>query len=229
CCKKRGIAVQPATGANAHSVAEYTIAAILFLQRDLFSRNAQTSAGLWPRGAFAPTREARAKTLGIVGFGDIGQHVARLALPFEMRVIAADPAYPDDSPVWANTGVLPRALPDLLDESDFVSLHLPLDETTRGLFDRETLARIRRGAFLINTARGGLVDEAALARLLREGHLAGAVLDVFSKEPLTAGSPLAGLSNVWLTPHIAGLTRESNERVSAIAAEKVDEALRGAS
>ncbi|MDR2787364.1 MAG: hydroxyacid dehydrogenase [Candidatus Accumulibacter sp.] len=225
-CGKRAIAVHPATGANARSVAEYTLAAILFLQRDVFSRSVETSAGKWPRNALSDTREAYGKTLGLVGFGNIGQRVAKLAMPFEMRVIATDPAYPDDSPVWGKTGVTPRALHDLLREADFVSLHLPLEEKTRGLFDYATLSSIKRGAFLINTARGGIVDEQGLARLLREGHLNGAVIDVFSREPLEADSPFANLPNVCLTPHIAGLTRESNSRVSAIAAERVDQTLR---
>jgi (S)-sulfolactate dehydrogenase len=224
-CKKRGIAVYPATGANAQSVAEYTIAAILFLQRDLFGRSAQTAAGVWPRSAFTSTREAHGKTLGIIGFGDIGQRVARLARAFEMRVLATDPAHPDDSSVWADADASPRDFSTLLRESDFVSLHLPLDETTRDLFDHKMLALMKRGACLINTARGGIVNEAALARFLREERLAGAVIDVFSEEPLRAASPLAELPNVWLTPHIAGLTRESNTRVSAVAAQKVDEAL----
>jgi (S)-sulfolactate dehydrogenase len=224
-CEKRGVAVHPATGANAQSVAEYTIAAILFLQRDLFSRSVQTAAGIWPRNAFASTREAQGKTLGLIGFGDIGQRVARLARAFEMRVLATDPAYPDDAPIWSDAGVSPRDLSVLLRESDFVSLHLPLDETTRDLLDHRMLALMKRGAYLINTARGGIVNEAALARFLREERLAGAVIDVFSEEPLKAASPLAELPNAWLTPHIAGLTRESNTRVSAVAAQKVDEAL----
>ncbi|MDR3300615.1 MAG: hydroxyacid dehydrogenase [Candidatus Accumulibacter sp.] len=225
-CKKRGIAIYPATGANARSVAEYTIAAMLFLQRDLWSSNAETGAGKWPRLEFSNTGEALGKTLGLIGFGQIGQLVAKLAMPFAMRVVATDPAFPDASPLWAQTGVAPRSLAELLGESDIVSLHLPLDATTRGLLDHAKLAATKRGAFLINTARGGIVDENALAKLLRNGHLAGAVIDVFSDEPLKSGSPLAGLPNVWLTPHVAGLTREANARVSAIAAEKIDQALR---
>ncbi|HRE15287.1 MAG TPA: NAD(P)-dependent oxidoreductase, partial [Usitatibacteraceae bacterium] len=112
--------------------------------------------------------------------------------------------------------------------SDVVSLHLPLVEATRGLFGAERLSRMKKGSVLVNSARGGIVDEAALARALQEGRLAGAALDVFTEEPLPAGSPLADAPNLILTPHIAGVTQESNERVSGIVANLVAEVLRGA-
>ena len=125
-------------------------------------------------------------------------------------------------------GVEPVMLETLLAEADAVSLHVPLTPDTRQLFDAGRLARMKLGAVLINTARGGIVEEAALADALRSGRLAGAMVDVFEKEPLPAGSPLADVPNCLLTPHIAGVTRESNVRVSAVVARKVAECLRGA-
>lgn len=224
-CRRRGIAVHPATGANARAVAEYVIASALLALRGAYGGSAQVAAGQWPRTALSAGREAGGKTLGLVGFGDIGQLTARLARALDLRVVAHDPAFADGSPLWAEHGVTPLDLPALLGQSDIVSLHLPLNAATRGLLGRENLARIKRGAILINTARGGIVDETALADALRSGHLGGAVIDVFEHEPLPAGSPLAGLPNAWLTPHIAGLSAEANVRVSALVAQRVGDSL----
>lgn len=121
--------------------------------------------------------------------------------------------------------VEPVSFDDLLTTADVVSLHLPLIPTTRGLFGKETIARMKQGDILINTEHGNVVDEIALATAVRTGHLAGAAIDVFSREPLPAASPLAGLANVWLTPHIAGLSREANPRASAWIAEQVSRSL----
>jgi len=126
---------------------------------------------------------------------------------------------------WREFSTERRDLDALLAESDAVSLHMPLTPQTRGLFDAARLARMKRDAVLINTARGGVIDEAALAAMLREGRLGGAALDVFDKEPLAADSPLAGAPRLLLTPHIAGVTLESNERVSALIAERVSASL----
>ncbi|HUI99503.1 MAG TPA: NAD(P)-dependent oxidoreductase, partial [Usitatibacter sp.] len=183
------------------------------------------AAGKWPRQALSAGREAAGKTLGLVGFGSIGRITASKAAALGMRVAGHDAQLADEDPAWARWHARPLSLDALLAESDVVSLHLPLTPQTRGLFGRERLARMKRGAILVNTARGGIVDEAALARLLHEGHLGGAALDVFGAEPLAAGSPLAGAPNLVLTPHIAGLTLEANERVSTVIAEKVAEAL----
>ncbi|MDE2477986.1 MAG: 3-phosphoglycerate dehydrogenase, partial [Betaproteobacteria bacterium] len=159
--------------------------------------------------------------------GDIGRRTARLGQAVGMQVLAYDPVVPADAPVWSETGVQRRELDALLQECDVLSLHVPLTEATRGLLDAPRLARMREGAVLINTARGGVVDEAALADALRAGRLGGAALDVFGHEPLPAGSVLAGVPRLLLTPHIAGLTRESNLRVSSLIAERVGAFLRG--
>lgn len=224
-CAERGIEVIPATGANAESVAEYVLTAALVLLRGAWSSTADVAAGRWPRNALSGGREAQGKVLGVVGFGNIGRVTARKAAAFGLRVVGHDPQVPDGDPAWSLARAQPRALDALLAESDVVSLHLPLVAATRGLFGRERLARMKPGAILVNTARGGIVDEEALAALLREERLGGAALDVFATEPLAAGSALAGAPRLILTPHIAGVTAESNERVSALIAERVAAAL----
>ncbi len=225
-CQARDIAVFPATGANAQAVAEYVIAATLILLRGGYGETKAVSAGLWPRTALGKGREAAGKTLGIVGFGGIGQLTARLARGLGLSVVAYDPLQDAGAPAYRALSVAPVGLDELLAMSDVISLHLPLNADTRSLFDAARLERIKPGAILINTARGGIVDEAALARLLRDGRLAGAALDVFADEPLPPGSPLADVPNLLLTPHIAGLTVESNSRVSLMVARRVDDALR---
>lgn len=224
-CKKRGIAVFPASGANTRAVAEYVIAATLIALRGAFDASADVGAGRWPRAALSDGNEAFGKTLGLVGFGDIGQCVARYAVALGLRVLASDPAHAADAPVWHETGATPAALPTLLATADIVSLHLPLNDATRGLFDAPRLAGMKPGAILINTARGGIVDESALAHALTVGQLRAAVVDVFADEPLPARSPLSGLPNAKLTPHIAGLTVESNARIGALVAERIVTAL----
>jgi (S)-sulfolactate dehydrogenase len=224
-CNARGIEVIPATGANALAVAEYVICTVLMLLRGAYLSSGAVAHGKWPRGPLSEGRESAGKTLGLVGFGGIGRLTARLAQGLGMKVVAADPAIPGDAPVWRETGVAYRGLEDLLAEADAVSLHVPLTQDTRHLITQGRLARMKRGAVLVNTARGGVIDELALAEALKSGHLGGAALDVYEAEPLPAGSPLAGVPNLILTPHVAGVTRESNERVSAMIAERVAQAL----
>ena len=224
-CESRGIEVIPATGANAESVAEYVLTAALVLLRGAYFSTRAVEAGTWPRQTLSQGREAAGKTLGIVGFGSIGRLTARKAAAIGMRIVGYDPHIGTDDPAWTQARTDRRDLDSLLAESDVVSLHLPLNDATRGLLGRERLARMKRDAVLINTARGAIVDEAALATMLREGRLGGAALDVFDHEPLAAGSPLTGAPRLLLTPHIAGVTVESNERVSALIAERVAEAL----
>ncbi|WP_064575040.1 hydroxyacid dehydrogenase [Cupriavidus gilardii] len=224
-CKARGIRVIPATGANARSVAEYVVTTAAMLLRGAYQSSGEVVQGNWPRARLSEGRETLGKTLGLIGFGDIGRQTAALAQAFGMRVVAHDPMLRDDDPVWQRSGVAPRGLDALLAEADAVSLHVPLVPATRHLLDARRLAAMRPGAVLINTARGGVVDEAALAAALREGHLAGAALDVFEREPLPAGSPLDGVPNLVLTPHIGGVTREANARVSMMIAQQVRQAL----
>jgi len=224
-CEARGIRVVPATGANALAVAEYVVCAAMLLLRGAYLSTAEVGDGKWPRARLGEGREAAGKTLGIVGFGGIGRLAAKLALGLGMKVAATDAMIPADSPVWREAGATRASLDELLAGSDAVTLHVPLTADTRHLIDAGRIARMKPGAVLINTARGGVVDERALADALRSGRLGGAALDVFEAEPLPAGSPLAGAPNLVLTPHVAGVTRESNERVSAMIAREVAEAL----
>jgi (S)-sulfolactate dehydrogenase len=241
-CRARGIAVLPATGANADAVAEYVIASAMLLLRGAFGATGAVGRGDWPRAALSQGREIGGKTLGLVGFGDIGRRVGRRALALGMTVIAFDPQVGAGDPVWAQTGVAPAPLDTVVASADVLSLHVPLTDDTRGLIGAARLAQMKRGAVLINTARGGIVDEDALAQALRGGTLAGAALDVFEVEPHPASPRWHGIDGnggcdgdrvgpprLLLTPHIAGVTAESNQRVSFMVAERVAECLeRGA-
>lgn len=224
-CAARRIDVIPATGANARSVAEYVIGVALLLRRQAYGASAAVAAGEWPRAALSKGRELAGSTLGVVGFGSIGRLVAELANGLGLHVIGCDAAIPPDSAWWPEQNTIPRPLDELLREADIVSLHLPLTDETRRLLDARRLSLMKRDAILINTSRGGIVDETALAASLRGGRLGGAALDVFEHEPLPAGSALAGCPGLLLTPHIAGVTRESNARVSALVAGEVAAAL----
>jgi (S)-sulfolactate dehydrogenase len=224
-CKSRGIEVIPATGANALAVAEYVIAAAMILLRGAYTSTEAVAAGKWPRGATGNGRELSGKTLGVVGFGQIGQLTGRLARALGMKVIGFDAVIPADNPMWSAERTAPRKFDELLREADVISIHVPLTPATRGLIDAGKLALMKADAVLINTSRGQVVNEAVLAAALRAGKLGGAALDVFEHEPLASGTPLAECPRLLLTPHIAGVTRESNVRVSTMIAEKVAAAL----
>ena len=224
-CRSRAIEVIPATGANALAVAEYVIATAMMLLRGTYTSSLQVAAGKWPRTALSNGREIGGKTLGIVGYGGIGQLTARLATGLGMRVLATDPMLSPDAPVWAESGAVCCTPDQLLVASDVVSLHVPLTADTRNFINASRLALMKSNAMLINSSRGGIVDESALAEALKEGRLGGAALDVFVEEPLKAGSVLENCPNLILTPHIAGVTAESNTRVSSMIAERVAEFL----
>lgn len=221
-CEERGIAVCPATGANAKAVAEYVLAASLMLLRwEAFSGSGRLMRGEWPREAMGGGREAAGRTLGLIGFGSIGQATAAKARALGLKTIAFDSLLDSAAPAWSETERV--ALPELLRRSDIVSLHCQLTPQTRGLIGAAELGAMKPGAILINTARGGIVDETALAAALRSGRLGGAAVDVFDAEPITPGTAalFTDLPNVILTPHIAGITQESNARISAITVENV--------
>ena len=224
-CGARGIEVIPATGANALAVAEYVIGTTMLLLRGTYGSTADVAAGKWPRNALSNGREIAGKTLGLIGFGGIGQLTAKLARGLGMRVIATDALLPATAAAWNAADARHASIDGVLQEADVVSLHVPLTAETRNLLDASRLSMMKPGAILINTSRGGVVDESALAAALTAGKLGGAALDVFDPEPLPAGSPLGGAPNLILTPHIAGVTRESNERVSSMIAERVASAL----
>ncbi len=212
-CEARGIHVYPATGANDASVAEYVIATAMLLLRGAYLSTAEVGSGEWPRQALIG-REIGGRILGLIGYGSIARQTAARAKALGMQVIAHDP-YAQEAEVELTD------LYGLLGRADVISLHVPLTSDTRHLIDEEALAQVRKGSVLVNAARGGVVDEAALADALRTGRLAGAALDVFEDEPLPKGSVLADVPNLILTPHIAGVTQESNVRVSALIAERI--------
>ena len=230
-CRARGIAVHPATGANDVAVAEYVIATAMLLLRGAYGATSEVIAGAWPRGRLMG-REISGKRLGLVGLGSIARETARRAAALGMSVAAHDPYVPSGDLAWSQPSgrVEPLGLDDLVATSDVISLHVPLTPETRNALGAEELARAKPDAILINAARGGIVDEAALADALRAGRLGGAALDVFEEEPLSAarGAIFAGCPNLILTPHIAGVTVESNTRVSWVTVEHVRRHLAGA-
>jgi len=225
-CKARGIAVHPATGANDVAVAEYVVTAALLMLRGAWFATDRLLAGEWPRMALIG-REVHGERLGLVGLGAIARETASRARALGLRIAAFDPLLAPDHPAWQ--GVERLELDALLAASDVVSLHVPLTAATRNMVDARALALMKPGAVLVNAARGGVVDEAALVDALRARRLGGAVLDVFESEPLDAaqGARFAGVPNLVLTPHIAGVTEQSNLRVSIVTAESVLRSLDG--
>lgn len=224
-CEAKGMKVMPATGANALSVAEYVIAGSMLLLRGAFAATDDVVAGRWPRNALSNGRETAGKTLGVIGFGSIGQTTARLARALGMQVIAYDPVMSPSSPVFAELGAKAATLDEVISQADVITLHVPLVDSTRGLFNADRIAQMKPGAILINTSRGHIVDVAAVADALKSGQLGGAALDVFDAEPLPAAPMFEGCPGLILTPHISGVSLESNERVSFLIADKVLEAL----
>lgn len=224
-CKSRNVVVCPATGANDVAVAEYAVTAALILLRGVWSASDHMVTGQWPRTDLMG-REAFGKHFGLIGFGSIARQVAARAKSLGMTVSAFDPYLPDDHPAWSDTRS--ATLDEIAESCDVISLHVPLTEETRHLVSAEFIRRMRKSAILINTARGGVVDERAVVEALRTGLLGGAALDVFESEPLNAGSgaAFANIPNLLLTPHIAGITEEANERVSRLTAENVLKHLR---
>jgi D-3-phosphoglycerate dehydrogenase len=222
----RSIAVVNTPGVNARSVAEHAIALTFALAKAIPAGDAAARAGNFDFKVGARLTELAGARFGIVGFGAIGQATAAIARALGMQVSAFSRSQPDG--ILAATGV--ERCPDLdtlLSESDVVSLHLPLVGATRGLIGARELALMKPQAFLINTGRGGLVDEDALARALAASQIAGAGIDVFSVEPLPLTSPLIGLPNVILTPHMAGSTTQALERTAILAAAQVIDVLAG--
>ena len=220
-CERAGVQVIHAAGENAVSVAEYVIGAMLVVVRGVYGMTPSMIAGEWPRQGHAFGHELLGKTMGLVGYGSIARHVALRAAGLGMEIIAHDPFVVEDDPAWGS--VTSVDLETVLASSDVISLHLPLDEGTRNLFDANALRHMKPTAVLINTSRGGIVDETALAEALLEGRLGGAALDVFAAEPLgpEPAAVFATVPNLLMTPHVAGNTRESVDRVARAIVEKV--------
>jgi len=219
-CRRQHIDVIPAIGANAAAVAEYVVCCSMQMLRPICGATAGMVGGSWPRDRLAQGQEIGGKVLGLVGLGSVGRLTANLARNVGMRVIAYDPTLGPADPAW-DTVERRGELDHVFRDADVVSLHVPLIDSTRNLVDARRLALMRKGAMIINVARGGVVDEAALAAALSSGHLGGAAIDVYVQEPLPAGSVFSGVPNLILTPHIAGVTAESNVRVSFLIAQRI--------
>ena len=214
---RRGVLVMNTPGGNSVSVAEHTLALMLGLARAVPQANASIHAGKWEKSAFSGT-EMRGKTIGLIGLGRVGTEVARRARALEMKVLAHDPFVTPAAAAEVEVELVP--LDDLLRRSDVISLHTSLSAQTEKLIDAAAIAKMKKGVRLINCARGELIDEAALAEALKSGHVAGAALDTFAKEP-PKDSPLVGLPNVIATPHIAGSTAEAQEEVGTAIAQQL--------
>jgi len=218
----RGVAVVNAPAGNTVSAAELTLALILSMVRQVAQADASVRGGEWARSRFQGV-ELRGRTLGLIGAGRIGGEVAKRCRAFGMRVIAHDPYLTEERAV--SLRVERASLDEVIGTADVISLHVPLTDDTRDLISTETLASMKKGAFLVNVARGGVVNEAALAQALHDGHLAGAALDVFENEPLEEGSALRTAPNLVLTPHLGASTSEAQELVAIEIAEAVRAAL----
>ena len=219
---ERGIAVLNAPAGNTVSAAELTMALILAAARHIAAADRSVRGGEWKRAKFGGI-ELRGKTLGLIGAGRIGSEVARRAQVFGMRTVAYDPYLTDQRA--HELGIERRSLDEVIQSADVLTLHVPLTPQTRGMLNAEQLAQMKKGAILVNVARGGVVDEKALADALHSGHLGGAALDVFDEEPLEAGSALRGAPNSVLTPHLGASTNEAQELVAVEIAKAVADAL----
>jgi len=218
----RGIVVTNTPGANSIAVAELTMALMLALARHVARHDRAIRSGDW---SVISGMELHGQTLGIVGLGRIGQEAAQRAAAFGMRILYYDPLPPSPEVVSA-LGATSCTLDELLADSDVVSLHLPLTDETRNLIDADALARMKAGALLINTARGGLVDETVLYEALAQNTLGGAAFDAFAKEP-SIGNPLLELENFIAAPHSGSATRQTTLRMGLMAAENALAVLRG--
>ncbi|HUZ65084.1 MAG TPA: phosphoglycerate dehydrogenase [Acetobacteraceae bacterium] len=217
----RGVVVMNTPFGNAITTAEHAIALMFALARQIPEASASTKAGKWEKNRFMGV-ELFAKVLGLIGCGNIGSIVADRALGLKMKVIAYDPFLTEKHAV--ELGVEKVELDELLARAEFVTLHTPLTDATRNILSREAIGRMRKGVRIINCARGGLIDEAALAEALASGHVAGAALDVFETEPAKE-SPLFGLENVVCTPHLGAATNEAQENVALQVAEQMSDFL----
>ncbi|OFW15657.1 MAG: hydroxyacid dehydrogenase [Acidobacteria bacterium RIFCSPLOWO2_02_FULL_67_21] len=221
----RGIVVTKVPDYCIDEVSDHTIALLLAVVRKIPFANAQVHGGTWTMPAVVPIHRLRGTTLGLVGFGRIPQLVAPKAQAFGMKVVAYDPYAPAE--VFARAGVEPVEFDALLKTADYVSIHSPLVPETRNLFNTAAFKQMKRSAYLVNTARGPIVDEAALARALDAGDIAGAALDVMSQEPPPSDSPLLGRSNVIITPHTSFYSEESLVELQTKAAQEVAAVLTG--
>ena len=217
----RGVVVMNTPHGNTITTAEHAIAMMFALARQISQADASTRAGKWEKNRFLGV-ELTGKTLGVIGCGNIGSIVANRAVGLHMKVIAYDPYLSEKRAL--DLGVEKVELEALLERADIITLHVPMTDATKNILSREALAKTRPGVRIINCARGGLLDEAALADAIKSGHVAGAALDVFETEPAT-DSPLFALDNVICTPHLGAATAEAQENVALQIAEQISDFL----
>ncbi len=226
---KRAIQVCNCRGENAQAVAELAFGLLLSLFRRVHQADAYVRKDQWTRAesaslpGWAMGGELWRKTLGIIGMGQIGSRVARIARGFEMKVLTYDPWVGVEGFPWIEK----RSPEGLLAESDIVTLHVPFTSATEKMINADTLSRMKKTAFLVNTSRGRVIDEPALIAALKDGRLGGAALDVFEREPISGKHPLAQLDNVVLSPHIGAMTREAGQRLSAAVTRQAGDILAG--
>lgn len=225
--KARNMPVIPAVHANATSVAEYVMASMLDAYRPLAEADADVRQGNWDRKFFTGY-ELNRKTLGLVGMGEIAHRVAKRANAFGMDIIGYDPFVKPFDHILAETGVRPvETLNELLTDSDFISIHVPLTKATRHMINKDNFKCMKQHAYVINSARGGIVHEQDLVEAVQTGGIAGAYLDVLETEPVQKGSSLSKVESIHLSPHIAGLTDESQSRTAMLVAGEVMKVLKG--
>ncbi len=218
---KKGIIVMNTPFGNSITTAEHAISMMMAVARQIPEANASTHAGKWEKSRFMGV-ELTAKTLGVIGAGNIGSIVIDRALGLRMKVIAYDPFLSEERAT--EIGVEKVELDELLGRSDFITMHVPLTDQTKNILSKENIAKLKKGVRIVNCARGGLVDEEALAEALKAGHVAGAAFDVFAVEPAT-DSPLFNLPNVVVTPHLGAATTEAQENVALQVAEQMSDYL----
>ncbi|MCM3568537.1 hydroxyacid dehydrogenase [Neobacillus mesonae] len=225
--KKRGIPVVYARHANATSVAEYVMNAVLSANRPLYLADEDIKAGNWNRKSFTGG-EIAGKTIGLIGLGEISHRVAKRAFAFGMNVIGYDPYITENDYIVTETGVqVKETLEEVLTQSDFISIHVPLTPATHYLISESELNLMKSTAFIINTSRGGIINETALAAALNQHTIAGAFLDVLEVEPISPSNKLLFCETAMITPHIAGLTEESQIRTSVLVAKEAGKIVKG--
>lgn len=217
--KQKDILVLNSPDGNTIAAAEHTLALLFAVTRNLSQAFSSTASGKWERSNFLG-RELYGKTLGIVGFGRIGQHVGKVAKALGMRLVVFDP-YADEQKVQSQGARYFKELESMLPECDYLTLHVPKTKETTHLINQKTIALMKKGSFIINCSRGGIIDETALKEALSSGQIAGAGLDVYESEPDITKSPIFGMKNVSLTPHIGASTKEAQEKVAIDVANQV--------
>jgi D-3-phosphoglycerate dehydrogenase / 2-oxoglutarate reductase len=215
---RKGVVVMNTPTGNAVTTAEHAISLLMSMARKIPQATASTKGGKWEKNKFEGT-EITGKTLGIIGMGNIGRIVADRAQGLKMRVIAFDPVLSSDKAT--SLGVELCSLEELFSRADFITIHAPLTPETKNLVSEDAMRKMKKGVMIVNAARGGIVDERALAKMIAEGHVAAAALDVFTKEPVEQDSPLLKLDQVVLTPHLGASTAEAQDRVALEIAEQV--------